>query len=162
MPNWCANNVEFHNDDVAEVAKLEADLAKLNDSVAEAQAKITAAQDAEVQMLRRADSALKDAWAKVKAAEKALTYKDEKQANDLAKRRKALILTQKALDDAKETSRLKAKAQQERIQTGAGIPSTKVTRVKALSEEGTLPVEKVAEAIKKYGIKTDKINPLYA
>jgi DNA repair exonuclease SbcCD ATPase subunit len=115
-----------------EVAKLEEDLAKLNDSVAEAQARITAAQDAEVQMLRRADSALKDAWAKVKAAEKALTYKDEKQANDLAKRRKALILTQKALDDAKETSRLKAKAQQERIQTGAGIPSTKVTRVKTI------------------------------
>ena len=24
MPNWCYNNVEFHNDDVAEVAKLEA------------------------------------------------------------------------------------------------------------------------------------------
>jgi len=34
--------------------------------------------------------------------------------------------------------------------------------LKALSEEGTLPVAKVAEAIKKYGIKTDKINPLYA
>jgi hypothetical protein len=130
-----------------EVAKLEEDLAKLNDSVAEAQARITAAQDAEVQMLRRADSALKDAWAKVKAAEKALTYKDEKQANDLVKRRKALILTQKALDDAKETSRLKAKAQQERIQTGAGIPSTKVTRVKALSEEG----RKAAYAAGKFG-----------
>ena len=26
MPNWCSNNVEFHNDDVAEVAKLEAHL----------------------------------------------------------------------------------------------------------------------------------------
>jgi pyruvate dehydrogenase E1 component len=37
-----------------------------------------------------------------------------------------------------------------------------VAALKALSEEGTLPVEKVAEAIKKYGIKTDKINPLYA
>jgi len=34
--------------------------------------------------------------------------------------------------------------------------------LKALSEEGTVPVAKVAEAIKKYGIKTDKINPLYA
>ena len=26
MPNWCSNNVEFHNDNVAEVAKLEAHL----------------------------------------------------------------------------------------------------------------------------------------
>ena len=26
MPNWCSNNVEFHNDDVAEVAKLDAHL----------------------------------------------------------------------------------------------------------------------------------------
>jgi pyruvate dehydrogenase E1 component len=34
--------------------------------------------------------------------------------------------------------------------------------LKALSEDGTVPVAKVAEAIKKYGIKTDKINPLYA
>jgi pyruvate dehydrogenase E1 component len=34
--------------------------------------------------------------------------------------------------------------------------------LKALSEDGTLPVAKVAEAIKKYGINTDKINPLYA
>jgi hypothetical protein len=134
-----------------EVAKLEADLAKLNDSVAEAQAKITAAQDAEVQMLRRADTALKDAWAKLKEAEQALTYKDEKQAVDLAKRRKALILTQKTLDDAKETSRLKAKAQQERIQTGAGIPSTKVTRVKALSEEG----RKAAYASGRFGVSRE-------
>jgi uncharacterized protein YdcH (DUF465 family) len=134
-----------------EVAKLEADLAKLNDSVAEAQAKITTAQDAEVQMLRRADTALKDAWAKLKEAEQALTYKDEKQAVDLAKRRKALILTQKTLDDAKETSRLKAKAQQERIQTGAGIPSTKVTRVKALSEEG----RKAAYASGRFGVSRE-------
>jgi pyruvate dehydrogenase E1 component len=34
--------------------------------------------------------------------------------------------------------------------------------LKALSEEGTVPVAKVAEAIKKYAIKADKINPLYA
>jgi pyruvate dehydrogenase E1 component len=37
-----------------------------------------------------------------------------------------------------------------------------VAALKALSEEGTLPVAKVAEAIKKYGINADKINPLYA
>jgi pyruvate dehydrogenase E1 component len=34
--------------------------------------------------------------------------------------------------------------------------------LKALSEEGTVPVSKVVEAIAKYGIKTDKINPLNA
>jgi pyruvate dehydrogenase E1 component len=37
-----------------------------------------------------------------------------------------------------------------------------VAALKALSDEGTIPMAKVAEAIKKYGIKTDKINPLYA
>ncbi len=37
-----------------------------------------------------------------------------------------------------------------------------VAALKALSEEGTVPVTKVAEAIKKYGINVDKINPLYA
>ena len=37
-----------------------------------------------------------------------------------------------------------------------------VAALKALSEEGAVPVAKVAEAIKKYGIAVDKINPLYA
>ena len=37
-----------------------------------------------------------------------------------------------------------------------------VAALKALSEEGTVPVTKVAEAIAKYGIQADKINPLYA
>ncbi len=37
-----------------------------------------------------------------------------------------------------------------------------VAALKALSEEGTVPVAKVAEAIQKYGIHVDKINPLYA
>ena len=37
-----------------------------------------------------------------------------------------------------------------------------VAALKALSEDGVVPVAKVAEAIKKYGIKTDKVNPLYA
>ncbi|WP_029525104.1 pyruvate dehydrogenase (acetyl-transferring), homodimeric type [Polaromonas glacialis] len=37
-----------------------------------------------------------------------------------------------------------------------------VAALKALSEEGTVPVAKVAEAIQKYGINADKINPLYA
>jgi pyruvate dehydrogenase E1 component len=31
-----------------------------------------------------------------------------------------------------------------------------------LSESGAVPVAKVAEAIAKYGLKADKINPLYA
>ena len=37
-----------------------------------------------------------------------------------------------------------------------------VAALKALSEDGKVPVAKVAEAIKKYGINADKINPLYA
>jgi pyruvate dehydrogenase E1 component len=37
-----------------------------------------------------------------------------------------------------------------------------VASLKALSEEGAVPVAKVAEALKQYGIKTDKVNPLYA
>jgi len=37
-----------------------------------------------------------------------------------------------------------------------------VAALKALSEEGTVPATKVAEAIAKYGIQADKINPLYA
>jgi pyruvate dehydrogenase E1 component len=37
-----------------------------------------------------------------------------------------------------------------------------VAALKALSEDGAVPVAKVADAIKKYGIRTDKINPLYA
>ena len=37
-----------------------------------------------------------------------------------------------------------------------------VAALKALNEEGTVPVARVLEAIKKYSIKTEKINPLYA
>ena len=37
-----------------------------------------------------------------------------------------------------------------------------VVALKSLADEGKLPVTKVAEAIAKYGIKADKINPLYA
>jgi pyruvate dehydrogenase E1 component len=37
-----------------------------------------------------------------------------------------------------------------------------VAALKALADEGALPAAKVAEAIKKYGINADKINPLYA
>ena len=37
-----------------------------------------------------------------------------------------------------------------------------VAALKALSEEGAVPVAKVAEALKQYGIKTDKVNPLFA
>lgn len=32
MPNWCSNNAEFHNDDVAEVNKLEAHLKFLDEN----------------------------------------------------------------------------------------------------------------------------------
>ena len=37
-----------------------------------------------------------------------------------------------------------------------------VAALRALSEDGAVPVAKVLEAIKKYGIKVDKVNPLYA
>ncbi|NGM90669.1 pyruvate dehydrogenase (acetyl-transferring), homodimeric type, partial [Parapusillimonas sp. SGNA-6] len=37
-----------------------------------------------------------------------------------------------------------------------------VAALKALADEGTVPAAKAAEAIKKYGINAEKINPLYA
>jgi pyruvate dehydrogenase E1 component len=37
-----------------------------------------------------------------------------------------------------------------------------VAALKALADEGVLPARTVADAIAKYGIKADKINPLYA
>ena len=37
-----------------------------------------------------------------------------------------------------------------------------VAALKALADDGVLPIEKAAQAIAKYGINADKINPLYA
>ena len=37
-----------------------------------------------------------------------------------------------------------------------------IAALKALADEGQLPMAKVSEAIAKYGIRTDKINPLHA
>lgn len=37
-----------------------------------------------------------------------------------------------------------------------------VAALKALSEDGALPLSKVSDAIAKYGIRTDKVNPLFA
>ena len=37
-----------------------------------------------------------------------------------------------------------------------------VASLKALADDGAVPMAKVAEAIRKYGINSDKINPLYA
>jgi len=37
-----------------------------------------------------------------------------------------------------------------------------VAALKSLADEGALPQTKVAEAILKYGIKVDKVNPLHA
>jgi pyruvate dehydrogenase E1 component len=37
-----------------------------------------------------------------------------------------------------------------------------VAALKSLADEGSVPMAKVAEAIKKYGIAGDKLNPLYA
>ena len=44
----------------------------------------------------------------------------------------------------------------------AGVVPALVAALKALAEEGSVPATKVAEAIAKYGIKANKINPLYA
>jgi pyruvate dehydrogenase E1 component len=37
-----------------------------------------------------------------------------------------------------------------------------VAALKALADEGKLPKEKVAEAISRYKLDVDKVNPLYA
>ncbi len=37
-----------------------------------------------------------------------------------------------------------------------------VAALKSLADEGAVPSSKVAEAIAKYGIKTEKVNPLNA
>ncbi|MDP2742400.1 MAG: pyruvate dehydrogenase (acetyl-transferring), homodimeric type, partial [Hydrogenophaga sp.] len=37
-----------------------------------------------------------------------------------------------------------------------------VSALRSLADEGVIPMAKVTEAIQKYGIKTDKVNPLYA
>ena len=51
---------------------------------------------------------------------------------------------------------------QQVAQPARGIGADEVAALKALSEEGAVPVAKVAEAIQKYGINADKVNPLYA
>ena len=119
-----------------EVAKLEKDLGDLATNIQALRDNIQAAQDAEVQMLRRSDSILKDAWVKLKRAEERLAYNDTKKAADIAKRRGALLRAQKVVDDAKQDLRDRERAQQVRIEKGLGLPGVKVTRVKALSKEG--------------------------
>jgi pyruvate dehydrogenase E1 component len=37
-----------------------------------------------------------------------------------------------------------------------------VAALKALADDGAVPAAQVAEAIAKYGIQADKLNPLYA
>jgi hypothetical protein len=119
-----------------EVAKLEKDLGDLATNIQALRDNIQTAQDAEVQMLRRSDSILKDAWEKLKRAEERLAYNDAKKAADIAKRRGALLRAQKVVDDAKQDLRDRDRAQQTRIEKGLGLPGVKVTRVKALSKEG--------------------------
>lgn len=119
-----------------EIAKLEFDLYKLDGHIQYLRNNIETAQDAEVEMLRRSDSILKDAWGKLKRAEERLAYNDTKKAADIAKRRGALLRAQKVVDDAKQDLRDRERAQQVRIEKGLGLPGVKVTRVKALSKEG--------------------------
>jgi hypothetical protein len=119
-----------------EIAKLEFDLYKLDGHIQYLRDNIETAQDAEVEMLRRSDSLLKDAWGKLKRAEERLAYNDTKKAADIAKRRGALLRAQKVVDDAKVNLRDRERAQQARVEKGLGLPGVKVTRVKALSKEG--------------------------
>ena len=119
-----------------EIAKLEFDLYKLDGHIQYLRDNIETAQDAEVEMLRRSDSLLKDAWGKLKRAEERLAYNDTKKAADIAKRRGALLRTQKIVDDAKRDLQDRNRAQQARVEKGLGLPGVKVTRVKALSKEG--------------------------
>jgi hypothetical protein len=119
-----------------EIAKLEFDLYKLDGHIEYLRKNIETAQDAEVEMLRRSDSILKDAWKKLQDAEKKLAFNDAKKAADIAKRRGALLRAQKVVDDAKQDLRDRERAQQVRIEKGLGLPGVKVTRVKALSKEG--------------------------
>jgi hypothetical protein len=119
-----------------EVAKLEKELGDLATNIQALRDNIQAAQDAEVQMLRRSDSILKDAWTKLKRAEERVAFNDAKKAADIAKRRAALLRAQKVVDDAKQDLRDRERAQQARIEQGFGLPATRVTRVKALSKEG--------------------------
>jgi hypothetical protein len=119
-----------------EVAKLEKDLVELATNIQTMRDNIEVAQDAEVEMLRHSDSLLKDAWGKLKRAEERLAYNDAKKAADIAKRRGALLRTQKVVDDAKQDLQDRNRAQQARVEKGLGLPGVKVTRVKALSKEG--------------------------
>jgi len=119
-----------------EVAKLEKDLVELATSIQTMRDNIERAKKEELELLRRSDSILKDAWAKLKRAEEKLAYNDAKKAADIAKRRGALLRAQKVVDDAKQDLRDRERAQQARIEKGLGLPGVKVTRVKALSKEG--------------------------
>jgi hypothetical protein len=125
-----------HGTALIEIAKLEFDLYKLDGHIKYLRDNIETAQDAEVEMLRRSDSILKDAWKKLQDAEKKLAFNDAKKAADIAKRRGALLRAQKVVDDAKQDLRDRERAQQVRVEKGLGLPATKVTRVKALSKEG--------------------------
>jgi hypothetical protein len=119
-------------------------------------ANLTTALEVDVQMLLRADSVLKDAWAKVKAAEQALRAEDTKQRIEIAKRKAALIQAQKVVDEAHAKIRksnvglqaffeakqpLVSPALQTALNNGLGLPGTIVKRVKALSEEGAKAAE---------------------
>jgi hypothetical protein len=119
-----------------DVADLQEKLEQIDTDIDELTDRIKQAQNAEVQMLMRADSAVKDAWAKLKAAEAAIKAGDKKAFEDMAKRKAALIETEKAIREAKEAARLEEANQKQRIAEGFGLPGVRVTKVAALSAEG--------------------------
>ena len=119
-----------------DVADLQEKLEQIDTDINELTDRIKEAQNAEVQMLMRADSAVKDAWAKLKAAEAAIKAGDKKAFEDMAKRKAALIETEKAIREAKESARLEEANQKQRIAEGFGLPGVRVSKVAALSAEG--------------------------
>jgi hypothetical protein len=123
-------------------------------------ANLTAALEVDVQMLLRADSVLKDAWAKLKAAEQNLRAEDTKQQTEIAKRKAALIRAQAVVDEANAKIRksnvglqaffdakqpLVSPALQTALDNGLNLPGTIVKRVKALSTEGSKAAEITGE-----------------
>ena len=123
-------------------------------------ANLTAALEVDVQMLFRADSALKDAWSKLKTAEQNLRAEDTKQQTEIAKRKAALLRAQAVVDEAHAKIRksnvglqaffdakqpLVSPALQTALDNGLGLPGTIVKRVKALSAEGAKAAEITGE-----------------
>lgn len=141
--------IEFNED----VYELREKLEQIDSDIEELTGRIQEAQNGEVQMLMRADSAVKDAWAKLKAAEAAIKAGDRKAQMDMAKRKAALLEAEKVVNEAKQAARLQEAEQKQRLSEGLGLPGIRVSKVAALSQEG----ENLAA--RKEGRKIQTMNP---